>query len=239
MGQIGEIYMAAPLSRSQEEFINRIYSETKNLRITCQLCKVARNTVRRVIRGKSGEEPVAKAEILNQLENYKLKKRNSMTELRENKKQMWGDTMSNIPHLFNESRFNYFSRDVPEMYRLKLQDIMIGLKEEYCVQHVVSLNIKLEFLGEQLLMYRKYQIAINNMLKPLNNSYKDHDQKICLKTVQVLDTLAQKAQHSALKLMNELEADMRCFKIEKQTTTTIKNGIISEEKVKQKVSTME
>jgi hypothetical protein len=117
--------MPSPLSQSKKEFVKRVFAETKSISKTISITNLSRNTIRKVIRQPEKEKLQPKLPAVKQHEKNKLERYNKSVEA---KKQLWSDSYSSFNELFSESRFNFFSGELPATYRLRIP-IVFGFKE--------------------------------------------------------------------------------------------------------------
>jgi hypothetical protein len=114
------------------------------------------------------------------------------------------------------------------------------LKEEFNVELTPSLNLKIEMLAEQLLIYKKYQMKVMTMLRQSDDQYQVIHKASPIqyaKMVVGFETCATNALKMIFKILDDLEAQGQNLQFQKQVTTTIKNGVVTQEKIQNKVST--
>jgi hypothetical protein len=216
--------MPSPLNQSEKEFIRRVFSETNTIKKTQAITKISRNTIRKVVRER--EEALTPAMVKSNDEEF------------QKKKQLWSDSYSSVNELFSTSRFNFFAGELPELYRLRVQSLISVLKEEFDVELIASLNFKVELLAEQLLTYKKYQLKVVNMLRQSDDNYQSVYKASPIqyaKAVCGFETCANNALKMILRLLDDLEAHGQRLRVQKQVTTTFKNGVVTHEKVQNSV----
>lgn len=217
--------MPSPLNQSEKEFIRRVFSETKTIKKTQAITKISRNSIRKVVR--EGEQILSPAIVESNDEEF------------QNKKQLWSDSYSSVNELFSISRFNFFAGELPAQYRLRVQSLISVLKEEFDVELIASLNFKVELLAEQLLTYKKYQLKVVHMLRQSDDNYQTVYKASPIqygKAVCGFETCANNALKMILRLLDDLEAHGQRLRVQKQVVTTITNGVVSQEKIQNKVS---
>lgn len=229
--------MPSPLSPSKKEFVKRVFAETKSISKTITITNLSRNTIRKVLRKSEKEKlqpklPAAKQHEKNKWERYK--------ESADGKKQLWSDSYSSFNELFSETKFNFFAGELPVSYRLRIQGMVKVLKEEFNVELTPSLNLKVEMLAEQLLTYKKYQMKVITMLRHSDDQYQVIHKASPVQYAKMVigfETCANNALKMIFKILDDLEAQGQNLRFQKQVTTTMKNGIVTQEKIQNKVST--
>lgn len=229
--------MPSPLSQTKKEYVKQVFAETKSISKTISITNLSRNTIRKVIRQPIKESLPPK---LSAVKQHEMNKRERYKESVEAKKQLWSDSYSSFNELFSESKFNFFAGELPPTYRLRIQGLIKVLKEEFNVELTPSLNLKIEMLAEQLLTYKKYQMKVITMLRQSDDQYQVIHKASPVqyaKMVVGFETCANNALKTIFKILDDLETQGQNLRFQKQVTTTIKNGVVTQEKIQNKVST--